>query len=67
MMPRLHGADRTQTAEQLADRYLTGDTIQGLASTTGRSYGTVRTLLLEAGVKLRPRGSGRRIPTAQEK
>jgi hypothetical protein len=52
----LTGAERIRVRQQLADRYRAGDTIQGLAASTGRSYGAVRDLLLEARVTLRPRG-----------
>lgn len=42
-------ADRTTTIRALADRHQCG-------------YGTMRTLLLEGGATLRPRGGGRRRP-----
>lgn len=56
---RLEGADRAAARTVLADRYHAGDSIRGLATTTGRSYGQIRALLLEEGVRLRPRGRRR--------
>lgn len=44
--------------------YRAGATIRELMATTGQSYGLVRTLLLEAGVILRPRGTRPRVPPA---
>lgn len=52
----LTGPERDRVRQQLAARYRAGDTLQGIAAATGRSYGAVRDLLLEAGVTLRPRG-----------
>ncbi|MGW2692398.1 helix-turn-helix domain-containing protein [Streptomyces sp. NPDC001296] len=56
---KLTGDDRTAVAEDLAGLYRGGSSIRGLAERSGRSYGHVRRLLLEAGVTLRPRGSAR--------
>lgn len=56
---RITGETRTQLRERAAKHYLAGSTIQSTAREIGRSYGTARTLLLEAGVRLRKPGSGR--------
>ncbi|MEV5957253.1 helix-turn-helix domain-containing protein [Streptomyces sp. NPDC051987] len=56
----LTGPDRTATAQQAAELYVQGCTIQSVARQIGRSYGLARELLLEAGVTLRARGGGRR-------
>lgn len=50
------GRERDRIAARLAQRYLAGATLRDLADETGRSFGWVRTLLLEAGVVLRTRG-----------
>ncbi|MFF5980885.1 helix-turn-helix domain-containing protein [Streptomyces olindensis] len=55
----LKGAQREETAQKAKDWYLQGCTIQSTAEKIGRSYGATRQLLLEAGVKLRPRGGTR--------
>jgi hypothetical protein len=52
--PYLTGDERAATAARLRKRYETGDTIRGLVALTGRSYGAVRDLLLEAGTAMRP-------------
>jgi len=52
----LRGAERAEIARELAELYALGSTMRSLAVRTGRAYGTVRTLLLEAGVTLRARG-----------
>ncbi|UQA95719.1 helix-turn-helix domain-containing protein [Streptomyces halobius] len=54
--PRLTGEARRAKARELARDYKGGSTIRGLALSAGLSYGTVRTLLREEGVELRPRG-----------
>lgn len=54
MTAHLRGAERAKTAERLKKRYEAGDTIRGLVALTGRSYGVVRALLLEAGTTMRP-------------
>ena len=56
------GDARRALAEQLAAAYREGASIRVLAVRTGRSYGAVRQLLVEAGVQLRTRGSGRCAP-----
>lgn len=50
------GRERDRIAAQLRQRYQAGATIRDLAAETGRSFGWVRTLLLEAQVVLRTRG-----------
>lgn len=52
----LTGEDRTRIRTDAARRYLAGSTIQSVARQIGFSYGTTRTLLLEAGVRLRKPG-----------
>lgn len=56
---RITGETRTRTRTKAADLYLAGCTIQSVARQIGRSYGTARTLLLEAGVRLRKPGGFR--------
>ncbi|SDM76560.1 helix-turn-helix domain-containing protein [Streptomyces wuyuanensis] len=53
--PHLKGEARTTVARRAADLYEQGSTIKGVAQVIDRSYGNTRTLLLEAGVRLRPR------------
>lgn len=55
----LKGAEREQVAAKAKEWYLQGCTIHSTAKKIGRSYGSTRDLLLEAGVKLRPRGGMR--------
>ncbi len=55
----LTGSEREETARRAAELYVQGCTIHSTARQIGRSYGCTRTLLLEAGVKLRPRGGMR--------
>lgn len=50
------GEARTRLRTEAARHYLAGSTIQSTARHIGRSYGTARTLLLEAGVRLRKPG-----------
>ncbi|MFE7273006.1 helix-turn-helix domain-containing protein [Streptomyces sp. NPDC057623] len=57
--PVLKGDQREAVKEQAKDWYLQGCTIHSTAAKIGRSYGGTRDLLLEAGVKLRPRGGMR--------
>lgn len=54
--PTLRGTERAETAQRAAGLYTQGCTIQSVADQIGRSYGSTRELLLEAKVKLRPRG-----------
>ena len=53
------GTTRTRLRTQATQQYLAGCTIQSTARQIGYSYGTTRTLLLEAGVRLRARGGVR--------
>lgn len=54
------GEARIRLREQAARLYLQGCTIHSTARQIGRSYGCTRTLLLEAGVRLR-RPGGQRV------
>lgn len=53
---RLTGDTRIRTRETAAALYIAGCTIASTARQIGVSYGTARTLLLEAGVRLRKPG-----------
>lgn len=57
---RVTGADRSELATDLKNRYDSGESIRSLAAATGRSYGFVHRLLTETGVKLRGRGGATR-------
>ena len=50
------GEARIRLREDAARLYVQGCTIQSTARQIGRSYGTTRTLLLEAGVRIHQRG-----------
>jgi hypothetical protein len=50
------GEARIRLRERAAQLYVDGCTIQSTARQIGRSYGCTRTLLLEAGVRLRKPG-----------
>ena len=54
--PTLRGEARAETAARAAGLYVQGCTIASVAAQIGRSYGSTRELLLEAKVRLRPRG-----------
>lgn len=54
---RLTGHPRATFTATAAARYRAGDSIRGLAAASGRSYGFIHRLLVDAGVQLRPRGS----------
>lgn len=56
---QITGRERHRIAERLRQRYERGATIRELVALTGRSYGWVRTVLLETGVVLRTRGGDR--------
>ncbi|HVU71997.1 MAG TPA: helix-turn-helix domain-containing protein [Mycobacteriales bacterium] len=56
---RIVGESRTQLADRLKAEYERGAPIRSLAESTGRSFGFVHTLLLEAGAELRQRGGSR--------
>lgn len=57
--PKLTGTERQLVAADFAEFYRAGSSIRALARQTGRSYGGVRRLLLDAGVTLRTRSSAR--------
>ena len=57
---RITGGDRNKLAADLKRRYASGASIRDLASETGRSYGFVHRLLLDAQVPLRGRGGATR-------
>ncbi|MFF7142315.1 helix-turn-helix domain-containing protein [Streptomyces nodosus] len=57
--PQLVGTERATVAADFAEFYRNGSSIRAIAEQTGRSYGSVRALLLEADVQLRPRGARR--------
>ncbi|WP_318205341.1 helix-turn-helix domain-containing protein [Streptomyces sp. SCL15-4] len=50
------GAARIHLRTKAARLYTEGCTIQSVARQIGYSYGTTRTLLIEAGVRIRARG-----------
>jgi hypothetical protein len=52
----LTGDIRIKTRTRAAELYMQGCTIHSTARQIGRSYGLTRTLLLEAGVRLRRPG-----------
>lgn len=55
--PRRRGEERERLRAALADGYDGGASIRALCAEHGLSFGLARTLLLEAGVELRGRGS----------
>ena len=62
---RITGPDRTALTAEVCRRYQNGESIRTLAAGTGRSYGFVHGLLVDAHVPLRSRGGPtRRRPTA---
>lgn len=54
---QLNGRRREEPARRLRVDYEAGATIRSLSEESGRSYGSVRRLLLESGAALRKRGS----------
>ncbi|MCP2259262.1 hypothetical protein LX15_002963 [Streptoalloteichus tenebrarius] len=60
---RITGRLRQQVAADLKKKYEKGASIRSLARSTGRSYGFVHRILIEAGVQLRGRGGARRGTT----
>lgn len=52
------GEARIRLRTRAAQLYMQGCTITSTARQIGRSYGCTRTLLLEAGVRLRRQGGG---------
>jgi helix-turn-helix protein len=61
---RVVGEYRGQVAVAFAEEYQRGASIRDIAAGSGRSYGFVHRVLNEAGVAIRPRGSGARFPRA---
>lgn len=57
---RIVGADRTALSAQVCQRYSDGESIRSLAAETGRSYGFIHGLLVDASVPLRGRGGATR-------
>lgn len=57
---RITGAARDKLAADLRKKYEKGQSIRALAEGTGRSYGFVHRLLLDADVPLRGRGGATR-------
>jgi hypothetical protein len=57
--PRLTGDARKKKQAALKARYEAGESIRALATTDNLAYGTVRNLLVQAGVTLRSRGGAR--------
>ncbi|MFJ1869927.1 helix-turn-helix domain-containing protein [Streptomyces chartreusis] len=56
---QVKGDQRDQLRKRAVEAYLAGSSIESTGRQIGRSYGAARTLLIEAGVKLRPRGRAR--------
>ena len=57
---RITGTQRDKLATDLKKKYEKGASIRSLAESTGRSYGFVHRLLLDAEVPLRGRGGATR-------
>jgi DNA-binding CsgD family transcriptional regulator len=53
------GETRIRVRARAARLYMEGCTLQSVARQIGYSYGTARTLVLEAGVRIRARGGFR--------
>jgi hypothetical protein len=53
---RILGAERSRLATDFMRRYVGGESIRSLATSTGWSYGFVHQVLTESGVQFRPRG-----------
>ncbi|MCV7098923.1 helix-turn-helix domain-containing protein [Mycobacterium palustre] len=51
---------RDQLLHELRNAYEGGASIRNLAATTGRSYGSIHSMLLESGTTLRSRGGPNR-------
>lgn len=56
MSTRTIGKERIKLSKQLAREYKGGLSIREVADQNGISYGKTRSLLVESGVKIRPRG-----------
>lgn len=57
---QVRGDERRELTEHVTAAYEKGQSIRGIASTIGRSYGFVHRLLAEAGVDFRTRGGARK-------
>ncbi len=57
---RITGAERDRLTAQICRQYQNGESIRDLAAATGRSYGFVHGLLVDAAVPLRGRGGATR-------
>lgn len=57
---RITGADRARLTAEVCRKYENGESIRTLAAETGRSYGFVHGLLVDASVPLRGRGGATR-------
>ena len=57
---RVTGDERGKLAEDLKNKYESGQSIRLLAQESGRSYGFVHRMLSESGVALRGRGGATR-------
>jgi hypothetical protein len=57
---RITGSDREKLTAEVCRRYQNGDSIRALAAETGRSYGFVHGLLVDAQIPLRGRGGATR-------
>lgn len=56
---RYTGEDREKLGATLRKRYEDGATIRILHEETGRSFGAIQRILVEAGTTMRPRGGAR--------
>lgn len=57
---RITGDERSRLADEICRKYRDGASIRSLAEETGRSYGFVHGLLVEAEIPLRSRGGATR-------
>lgn len=60
---RVTGTDRERMKRAAKASYEKGHSVRQIAEETGRSYGAIHRLLLDAGVTFRPRGNHRRATT----
>ena len=58
---RITGAARDKLAVDVAKKYQKGQSIRALAEGTGRSYGFIHRLLVDAEIPLRGRGGATRV------
>ncbi|MEV4113706.1 helix-turn-helix domain-containing protein [Nonomuraea sp. NPDC049695] len=63
---RMSRAERESLKAVLKRRYVAGESIRQLSVATGRSYGFVHRLLVEAGALLRLRGGNQRPARAAD-